>query len=302
MAEQTLRLAVLKYGTVMWELDTIRHHGLDQANGFVLDIQGVAGNPAATIAFQGGAADVILSDWIWVARQRAAGKDFVFIPYSKAVGALMVPADSPVQTLADLSGQAIGIAGGPVDKSWLIMRAYAKHLHGLDLEAQTEQVFGAPPLIFKKALQKETQGSINFWHFLARMRAQGFRDLVSVSDAARGLGLDPEIPLLGYVVKGAFARQNPDLIAGFVAASRDAKSRLANDDKEWQRLRPRMKAQDNATFIALRDGFRAGIPKPDPIDRNAGSKFLELMAELGGEPLVGKADTLPDGTFYVSDN
>ena len=75
-----LRIAVLPVGTVNWELDTIRHHGLDTANGFTLEVQGVAGGAAAMVAFQGGAADAMVSDWLWVARQRAAGKDFVFLP------------------------------------------------------------------------------------------------------------------------------------------------------------------------------------------------------------------------------
>ncbi len=143
-----LRAALQVSGTVNWEIDTIIHNGFDTANGFALEVTDVAGSPAAQVAFQGGEADVIVSDWLWVAQQRASGNDFVFIPYSKAVGALMVAADSPAQTLEDLKGGKIGIAGGAVDKSWLILRAYAQREYGVDIAAQTEQVFGAPPLIF----------------------------------------------------------------------------------------------------------------------------------------------------------
>ena len=39
----TLKIAVLEFGTVNWELDTIDHYGLDNANGFEMDIRGVAG-------------------------------------------------------------------------------------------------------------------------------------------------------------------------------------------------------------------------------------------------------------------
>ena len=81
-----LRAAVLEFGTVNWELDSIKHNGFDTANGFDLQVQGVAGGSAAQVAFQGGEADVIVSDWLWVARQRAEGKDYIFVPYSKAVG------------------------------------------------------------------------------------------------------------------------------------------------------------------------------------------------------------------------
>ena len=50
-AAEALRAAVLQSGTVNWELDTIKHYGLDTANGFDLQITGTAGNPASQIAF-----------------------------------------------------------------------------------------------------------------------------------------------------------------------------------------------------------------------------------------------------------
>ncbi|WP_299044834.1 ABC transporter substrate-binding protein [uncultured Tateyamaria sp.] len=294
---QALRVSVLKFGTVNWELNTIKHHGFDAAHGFDLQVQGVAGGSAAKVAFQGGEADVIVSDWLWVARQRAAGKDYVFIPYSKAVGGMMVPKESPAQSIADLSGSKIGIAGGPLDKSWLILRAYAAHTAGIDLEATTEQVFAAPPLIFKSALSGEVGAAINFWHFLAKMEASGMRKLVDVAEAATALGLDPDTPLLGYVVKGEMLRETPALVHGLAAASRDAKDLLASNEAEWDRLRDQMNAKTDAQFDALKAGFRAGIPEAGPVDEEAAARMLALMVELGGEDLVGSARTLPAGTF-----
>jgi len=296
----TLRAAVLKFGTVNWELNTIQHHGLDLQNGFTLDVQHVAGGAAAKIAFQGGEADVIVSDWLWVARQRAAGRDFVFIPYSKAVGGIMVPGDSAAQDLTDLAGMQIGIAGGPLDKSWLILRAYAEKNYGMDLAGETEQVFGAPPLIFGAATSGELGAAINFWHFGAKMTAGGMRTLLDVSEASADLGLDPETPLLGYVVKGALLRDNPDVVQGLVGASRAAKDVLAADDAEWDRLRPIMNAKTDAQFAALVAGFRAGIPTEGQIDEIAAGRMLELMYDLGGEALLGEASALPVGTFFQS--
>lgn len=295
-APDTLRIATQVSGTVNWELTTIRERGLDVANGFALKVQDVAGSPAAQVAFLGGAADVIVSDWLWVARQRAEGQDVVFIPYSRAVGAVMVAGDSPAKSLADLAGLKIGIAGGPVDKSWLILRAYAAK-DGLDLAAETEQVFGAPPLIMEAALSGEVQAAVNFWNFGAKMEAAGMRPLVTVAEAAKGLGLDPQTPLLGYVLRGEMLRDHPELVAGLAAASRAAKEVLASDDAAWDALRPQMNAKSDAEFAALKAGFRAGIPAPGPVDEAAAGRMLELMARLGGKELVGDMTTLPPGVF-----
>ena len=295
-APTPIRIATLKFGTVNWELDTIRYNGLDRDNGIALDIQGMAGSAAAKIAFEGGAADALVADWIWVARQRAAGKDFVFIPYSRSVGSLIAKAGR-FDKIEDLRGAKIGIAGGPLDKGWLILRAYARS-RGFDLKGETEQVFGAPPLIARQAQGGGVDAVLTYWHWQAKMQAGGFVPVIGVAQAAEALGLSPDIPLLGYVLRGDFVRQNPAAVAGLIAASRAAKSVLSQDDAAWTRLRPKMNAANDVEFLALRAGFRAGIPGPDPVDAAAAAKLFAVMADLGGEALTGQARVLPDGVFH----
>lgn len=296
-----LRAALLKTGTVNWEIATIKANGLDRANGFELVVQDYADNAATRIALEGGEADVVVADWIWVAMMRAEGKDFVFLPYSRAVGSLVVKDGSGIASLADLKGKKVGVAGGPLDKSWLILRAYAEQEHGMDLAAETEQVFGAPPLIFKAGLEGETAGAVNFWHFLAKMKARGMHDLVTVTEAATALGLDPDTPLLGYVLKDSFVAAHPEVAQGLARASAAAKEKLRTDDAAWEPVRPLMNAESDAEFAALVEGYRAGIPSGAPVDEAAADRFLRLMAELGGEELVGKATTLPAGVFLKLD-
>ena len=78
-----MKLAALKFGTVKWELETIKRLRLDEKNGFNLEVVDVAGKQASTLAIQNDAVDVIVSDWIWVANQRSDNKDYQFTPYSK---------------------------------------------------------------------------------------------------------------------------------------------------------------------------------------------------------------------------
>ena len=298
---EELTVGTLASGTVRWELDTIQHYGLDKAEGFDLRITELAGNPATQIALAGGEVDVIVSDWLWVAQQRAEGKNYVFIPFSTAVGALLVPQDSQAQTLADLKGKKIGIAGGPVDKSWLILRAYARQETGEDLATVTEQVFGAPPMIYEAGLSGEVDGVINFWNFLAKMKVHGMRELVTVAEAATALGLDPATPLLGYVMDEQLLREKPELAAALKRASRAAKDLLLTDDAAWERLRPIMNAEDDAEFAALREGWRQGVPADAPVDEANAAKVFALMVDLGGEELLGQVKELPEGVFYKGD-
>lgn len=289
-----VRLGALEYGTVNWELDTIKNNKLDEKHGFSLEVVPMGGGSASDIAFLGGEIDVMVSDVIWAAAQRAEGRDLKFIPYSTAVGGIMVKADSGIDSLKDLKDKRIGIAGGPLDKSWLILQAYAKQEGALDLKADTKQEYGAPPIMFKSAMSGDIDGVINFWHFQAKAKAAGLKEIISVQDAAKSLGLDPSVPLLGYIVKGDM---DSKLSQGLFAASREAKAMLGGDDAAFDAVKKRIKPKNDAQYEALKAGFRAGIPESTTVDEAAVDKTLQLMAELGGPDLVGKATKLPEDLF-----
>ncbi|MBX2824321.1 MAG: ABC transporter substrate-binding protein, partial [Gammaproteobacteria bacterium] len=100
--------------------------GLNTANGIDVNVVPFASGDASEIALQGGEVDIIVSDWLWVSRMRANGQDFTFVPYSSSVGSIMVAEDSPIKNLGDLKGAKLGVAGGPLDKSWLLLQGMAK--------------------------------------------------------------------------------------------------------------------------------------------------------------------------------
>ena len=218
-AAAKVRIGVLKFGTVSWELDTLKHHKFDAANGIDLEIVYFAGEDATNVAMLAGEIDIIVSDWLWVSRQRSEGDDLTLAPYSTAVGAIMVRQESPIRTIADLKQKKIGVAGGPLDKSWLLIQALARRDHGVDLADDNEIVYGAPPLLSEKAMQGELDAVLNFWHFCARLEANGFRRLVGANDAAKALGASGAVSALGYVFHEKWANDNPDAAKGFVRAS-----------------------------------------------------------------------------------
>ena len=123
---EALRVAVQKTGTFAWELAVIRAHGLDKQANLSVEVLELASPEAGKIALRAGNADIVVTDWLWVSRERGLGAKLTFYPYSSALGAVMVPAASPIQTLADLRGRKLAVAGGPIDKSWLLLLAWLK--------------------------------------------------------------------------------------------------------------------------------------------------------------------------------
>ncbi|MBC9071752.1 ABC transporter substrate-binding protein [Thauera sp. CAU 1555] len=294
-----LRVGVLKFGTVSWELDVIRHHGLDRKHGVALEVVELANKDATAIALQGGAVDMIVTDWLWVSRQRDAGADYTFVAYSEASGAVMVRPDGGIRSLADLAGKRIGVAGSALDKSWLLLRAHALRSTGRDLKDSARPAYAAPPLLNEKFLQGELDAVLNFWQYAARLEAQGMVPLIQVQDLLAGLGVPGRLPLIGYVFSERFAAAQPDAVRGFIAASRAAQAVLRDSDAEWTRLQPLTGAKDAATLAALRDGFRRGIPSGSAAEHQAAiAAAYRVLAETGGAVLVGESAGLARGTVW----
>lgn len=295
----SLRIGVLRYGTVSWEIDVMRHHALDVAAHITLAPMDLATAQAAQIALQAGQVDMIVVDWLWVARQRSSGADWTFVPFSNAVGALIAPADSPVRELPDLANRALGIAGSPLDKSWLILRAYATKRYGIDLDGTTNKQFGPPPLLTEQMNAGRLDALLTYWPFAAKAEAHGARRVLNVSDAVTALGIDEGVPYIGYTFGSHWAEQNPALIEGFFAATAQARSLLATSDGEWQRIKPLTGAADDAELGRLRDWYRRGIPRNwgEP-ERHAAAQLFDLLAKAGGPELVGPISAVPPGTFW----
>ncbi|WP_274423701.1 ABC transporter substrate-binding protein [Chelativorans sp. YIM 93263] len=294
-----IRVGILEYGTVAWELDVIDHHGLAEKRDLDLEIVRYGGEGALDVALNAGAVDIVVSDWLWVSRQRHEGRSFTLVPYSTMVGSLMVSPDADAATLADLKGKQIGIAGGALDKNWLLMRAYARSEEGADLADIAEPTFAAPPLLNELMLRGDLPAVINYWHYGARLEAAGMKRLIDVEDILEGLGVHDSVPLLGWVFDEDWAEENSKKVQAFLDASYEAKKILGESEEEWTRIRPLVQAEDDATLKALMINYRRGIPRTfgERQVEAAEETFAVLYREGGGE-LTGGAENLTPGTFW----
>jgi NitT/TauT family transport system substrate-binding protein len=297
-AADAIRVAVQKTGTFAWELAVIRTHGLDKQANLTIEVTELASPEAGKIALRAGNADLILSDWLWASRERSLGAKLNFYPYSSALGAVMVPSSSPIQSLADIKGRKLAVAGGPIDKSWLLLQAKAKQ-EGIDLKSDATVVYGAPPLLAAKMANGEMDATVNFWNFCAALEAKGFRRLVGIEDLLPKLGAKGRIAMVGYVFDESWGNANRELLARFLSITNKAKEILATSDAEWETIAPLTGAPDAATLRAYRDRYRDGVPHRAIADEEADARILyRVLAETGGRELVGSAPELAPGTFY----
>ncbi len=295
-----LKIALQEGGTASWEAAAMHELKLDEKNAIRLKIRSVADSKAGQVALQSGEVAVILSDFVWASLQRNQGADFTFVPHSLAVGGLMAMPDSKVQSVADLKGATLAAAGGPVDKSYLILRAYYSATTGGDLTRDATTNFGAPPLVNEQLAGGQADASLNFWHFNARAAVAGARQIISVQDMLKQLGVSRTPPLLGWVFSERWAAENPDIIRNYLEASFATKAALLTDDTIWEKIRPVMKVEDDALFIALRDAYRAGIVTSySDADIQAAKEAYALLAKYGGADLTGDRPDLAEGTFWA---
>ena len=205
-----------------------------------------------------------------------------------------------MKSIEDLPGKTIAIAGGPVDKSWVILQAYYHAKTGESLADKITAKYGSPPLINELLASGQSQASLNFWHWNARAKIAGMQELISVKEMMAELGVARTPPLLGWVFSEANVRKKKTEIRAFLDASFDAKDALLNDDTVWDKIRDAMNVGDNdALFIGLRDAYRAGIMTGySQADVDAAAQSFALMAKYGGADLVGDTPTLANGTFW----
>lgn len=295
---ETIRIGAQKTGTFAWELAVIKAEKLDEKAGLDLVVTQLATTEAGKIALLGGSVDLILSDWLWVARERGLGSKIAFHPYSSSLGAVMVQASSPAQTLEDLRGKSIGVAGGPIDKSWLLLRALAQR-DGLDLKANARVAFGAPALLYEKSLSGELDASLTFWTYAVALEARGFRKLIGMDEVERRLGAKGPIAMVGYVFDESFAAAHGEALRRFFEAAHDARLRLSRSDADWARIGKEIGVTNPRELALYRQRYVEGFPQRSIADEAADAATLyAVVREIGGPDLVGAATSLDPGVFY----
>ncbi|MGI9212690.1 MAG: ABC transporter substrate-binding protein [Methylococcaceae bacterium] len=295
----TFKIGVLPFGTLNWEIRILHTEKLDEQYRVRVETVPVAHSEAGKIALLGSRVDIIVSDWMWVAAQREQNRAMQFQPYSTAQGALMVPADSPIKQLSDLAHRKLGVAGGALDKNWLLLKALVRNKTGQELDRITTPVFAAPPLLNQQITQGRLDAVLNYWNFAAKLEAQGYKTLIDGATVLEQLGFPPTLPSLGYVFNETLAQRDTQGLNRLFAALRAARNRICEHNEDWQTVAALNEETDPAIQSQIRARYCAGrVLHFDENDQKEAARLYALLHRLSTDPLTGRSEELPTGVFW----
>jgi NitT/TauT family transport system substrate-binding protein len=286
-----LRIALEAGGTLSWELRVMQELGLDRGDGLEVRPVRYATKAAAETALRGGEAEVKVDDWLFVTRARAQGIPVQAVDaFSRAVGGVVVPAGSPVRSIADLRGRRLGVTS-PADKSYLVLRAVAAAQ--LDFDPQTaSQIFtAAPPLLSRLLRRGDVDAIVQYWQFIPPLVATGrFRELVSTQALLRRIVPGADVPFLVVAATDEAVRTRTDALRAFLRALRQAKQALASRPDLWGDLSREgvLGLADPGVIPALAARYRAGLPGPWTRAAIAGLDAVTArLAAVAGADVLG---------------
>lgn len=303
----TLRAAFESTGSPHWIMYTIQQLQLDRELGFNLQIDYIddrmhGERHSTEQALVDGQVDFIDTDWITLGRCRHQGMQLSAVyPYGKILGGLVVPGDSPINDIRQLSGQTLGVVS-TLDKNWILAQAYAHQRHQLDLaEAVTVRQAKSKSTLMQWLDQHQVDAALVYWHQIPLLTQQRqYRLLLDIPEVLPEFGLAPT-PTTFFVFRDSFIAQRPQLVQAFINAFECALRRLHCEDGLWQQIaRNLLKIDQPELLQALRSIWRSRMPghwNRNTIEQLSGLyQQLEQRQQQQGQTL-GAGKQLPAGCF-----
>lgn len=294
-----IRLGVLAFGTVNWELTAMQQAQTIETEYYRLQVTKMANPQAGKIALLSGAVDMIVADWVWVSRQRAVGKDFTFYPYSNTTGALVLAKGSSIKQLADLENKKLAVAGGGLDKNGLLLQALMQKQGLENIFASTEKVYGAPPLLSQQMLHQRVDALLTYWHYAARLEADGYTVLMTGNDLLQGLGIQEKVPSIGYVFDRAWANNHKQAVQAFLEQTMTTKNALCTNSAAWKGIESLVRAKTQQVDQLLRQRYCAGrVLSWGGKEQRAAGEVYQYLKAISQKRLTGESETIQAGSFW----
>lgn len=205
--------------------EVIASEGLAEQYGIDLNVR-KADAGAAEQALVTGQFDVGFLPLLTMARVQEEGLSLRYLmPLQATHASVIVPADSPAQTLEDLKGETIGNLG-PSSGMSTSMEILTTHMEGVTWPADFEPVQGPSAALVAYLQQGETAAIMHFEPFVTRLIATGdYREVLSQNAAYRD-ATGSDLILSGIAAKQEWIDEDPERATAVIDMFRAAMQRI----------------------------------------------------------------------------
>jgi ABC-type nitrate/sulfonate/bicarbonate transport system substrate-binding protein len=235
-------------------------------------------------------------------RQRKGGLGVrALTSFEQFTNPIVVPADSPIKSFADLRGKKVATPGANIF-DFQIVRAAGKKAYGVDAGKDVKLTEAAPGLINKLLDKGSVDGALQFSSLTYGPIAQHkYRQLTTVPELLKAAGLDANVFYLLYNVTDDWSKAHPDKVTDLRKAIREGIDVMETDDSVWP---PFAKAAGvdsslQGSYVelvrsALRTSYSSDLIAPT-------QKLFDALAGTVGEASLGVTKVDPAAFIFTGD-
>lgn len=207
---------------------------------------------------------------------------------------VIVPAASPIKSIAELKGKKVGSFAGAAGTVTVLFRVIASKFHGFDPGKTGDLQFAGPGLLPALLEKGEIYAAVMFDPLAAKLEGSGkFRSIGNLADAYKA-GTSDDFLWIGYSTSDDFIAAQPEAIKNFTRAWLEAIEYIKKNPEVFEAYGKKYQLEP-AAIALLRDRVIADYTtKWD----DATIESLKPFATMANEVMSGGyLDTVPAAAF-----
>lgn len=194
--------------------------GIDRKYGIAAEYRAYPTLDGLFTAIRGKDVDVGFGGWTAIAQFRSKGFPVTMVfPVGRGVTVdVIVPAASPIKSIAELKGKKVGTFAGAAGTATVLFRVIASKFHGFDPGKTGDLQFAGPGLLPALLDKGEIAAAVMFDPIAAKLIGSGkYRSIGNLADAYKA-GTGDDFLWIGYSTNDDFIKSNPEALTNFTRA------------------------------------------------------------------------------------
>jgi ABC-type nitrate/sulfonate/bicarbonate transport system substrate-binding protein len=280
---------------------TMIRQGFDKKHGIAVEYVTFPTLDGLFTAIRGKAVDVGFGGWTAFAQFRSKGAPITMIyPVGRGISLdVVVPANSPLASLADLKGKKIGSYAGAAGTATVLLRVLTSKYFGFDPGKTNHLQYAGAALLPDLAAKGDLDAVLLFDPIAVRAIASGkFKSIANLSKLYKEKVGD-DFLWIGYASNDDFIAKHPEALKAFNKAWLEAVAYVKANPAVFDPLVKQL-GLDEAGAKMLRERVIADyVTEWTAKDIAAFKKFRDLANEVMG---TGFLDELPEAAFTTKFN